>query len=112
MCLSSARTGRQTTKISRTLWQWEAGQFVEEAQPSRQHHKNIDDAALRRLANGRWHPALRRLTTLDLDGTPITDAAPLAALVGLTKLDLNNTQVAQSDATVAALRARGVEVII
>eukprot|EP01047_Picozoa_sp_COSAG01_P073023 COSAG01_NODE_11779_length_1860_cov_3.831346_1_plen_421_part_00 len=167
-----------TCALDIALRQWEAGQFVEEALPSERHGKNIDDAALRRLVNVERHPALRRLTTLDLNTTQITDAAPLAALVGLTKLDLgdtpitdaaplaaleglreldlngtqiadaaplaalmgltnldlrytkiadaaplaalvglthlylNDTQIAESDATVAALRARGVKVYI
>eukprot|EP01047_Picozoa_sp_COSAG01_P070024 COSAG01_NODE_10511_length_2148_cov_14.260615_1_plen_397_part_00 len=91
-----------TNALEIALRQWEAGQFVEEALPSEGHAENIDDAALRRLGNVERHPALRRLTKLDLRNTPITDAAPLAALVGLTELVLNNTEITDA-APLAAL---------
>ncbi len=55
---------------------------------------------------------MRRLTTLEFGVTKITDAAPLAALVGLTKLAYRRTVLPDAPgSTVDALRARGVKVI-
>jgi hypothetical protein len=56
--------------------------------------------------------ALVGLTELDLSCTRIADAAPLSVLVGLKTLNLYSTPIAKSDATVAALRERGVRVDI